>query len=76
MAKKFLILGVALIMALGLFAGCGDKFATDSVSVSIKVEWKDKFLSEDFSTDDFEWDNIERIEYGTWHSTTTPKTAS
>lgn len=74
MTKKIFKLGVTLIMCLGIFAGCSDDIARDTVSVSIKEEYKDKFLSKDFSIDDFEWENIDRIEYGTWHSTSENET--
>jgi hypothetical protein len=60
-------------MCIGLFAGCGDEFETDSVSVSIKADFKDKFLSEEFSIDDFDWENVERIEYIIWYSTSDPE---
>lgn len=38
-------------------------------SVSIKTEYKEKFLAEEFSIEDFAWDNIDKIEYGPWYGT-------
>lgn len=72
--KKVLVLVMALIMCLGIFTGCNkEDIAIDSVSVSIKEEYKDKFLLKDFSIDDFKWENIDRIEYRTWHSNSNPE---
>ena len=67
MAKKILILGVTLIMALGLFAGCGNKtYYVDRVIVVVKTEYKEKFLAEEFSVEDFEWSNVKKIESSWW----------
>jgi hypothetical protein len=73
MIKKFLVMGAALIVCFGMFTACEDEFATDQVSVSIKTEYKDKFLAEEFTAEDFNWENFERIEYGTWNSTIEPE---
>ena len=69
MAKRLLIIGLVTIMCLGIFSGCENSFATNCVSVSIKAEYKEKFISHEFTIADFNWKNVERIEYGTWHST-------
>lgn len=53
MAKKLvkvIAMGVLIIMSIGLFAGCGEDFAKDKVSVMIKTEYRDKFLAEEFTT--------------------------
>lgn len=70
---KIITMGVLIIMSIGLFAGCGEDIATDRVNVSIKAEYKEKFLAEAFSIDDFAWDNIDKIEYGTWYGTLNPE---
>lgn len=63
------MIGLVMIMCLGIFSGCENSFATNCVSVSIKAEYKEKFISHEFTIADFNWKNVERIEYGTWHST-------
>ncbi len=76
MLKKILILGVALIMCLGLFAGCDEDIATDRIYITINAEYKEKFLAEDFSIEDFKWDNIERMEYGSWYGNIEPESGT
>ncbi len=71
--KKIIAMGVVVIMCLVVFTGCKTEFATDKVSVSVTTEYKDKFLGEEFTAEDFNWGNVERIEYGTWHSTIEPE---
>lgn len=76
MAKKIFKMGVALIMCLVLLVGCGEDIATDRIYVTINVEYKEKFLAEDFSTEDFKWDNIERMEYGSWYGNIEPESGT
>lgn len=38
----------------------------DCVTVMIKAEYKDRFIAEDFTIDEFKWDNTESIEYLYW----------
>lgn len=69
MVKKILVLGVIMIMALGALGGCSeDNIAEHLVIVTVKTEFHDKFVSKDFSIDDFNWDNVDRFEYGAWSS--------
>ena len=66
--KKIILMGVVLIMGLGLFAGCSnDDYVTDSVIVTIGAEFRDVFLAEEFTIEDFEWDNVESIVYMNWN---------
>jgi len=74
MLKKIIGIGVLVIMifSVGLFSACkkddtNEEFALDCVSVLIKAEYREKFLAEEFTVEDFEWDNIDRIEYRTWY---------
>ena len=54
-------------MGLGLFAGCGEEICKDRVLVTVKAEFREKFLAEEFSVEDFKWENVESIEYGVWY---------
>jgi len=67
--RKLLLIGVIAIMALGVFTGCERRpeFVTDQVWVSINAEFRDKFLAEEFTVEDFEWDNVERMVYNIWY---------
>jgi len=70
--RKFFIIGVTLIiiMSAGVFSGCKKPdYYTDRVSVSIKTEYKDKFLAEEFTVADFTWDNVKSIKYEGWYDT-------
>lgn len=58
---------MVLITILGL-SGCDDNTAADRVVVTIKAEYREKFDNEEFTVDDFEWDNIDKIVYGAWSS--------
>jgi len=69
MLKKIFIIGVVLVMGLGLFSGCGDKFETDRVQVTIRVEFREKFENQEFVVEDFQFDNIEKLQYGSWFET-------
>lgn len=71
--RNFLVMCLLIIMSLGIFVGCGEDIVKDRVSVGIKEEYKEKFMAEEFTAEDFGWDNIEKIEYNTWHSTMDPE---
>lgn len=68
MVKKVICLGVMLIMIFSVGA-CGDKedIVTYKVSVLVKAEFEEKFKAEEFTVEDFKWDNIEKIVYETWY---------
>ena len=71
MNKKLVCIGVMLIicMSIGL-SGCGDKeykMVTDSLSVCIKTEFREKFKTEEFTVEDFQWSNVKEIEYSFWY---------
>lgn len=55
-------MGVTLVMLFSL-CSCKDKFAPDKVLIMIKAEYREKFEAEEFSLDDFEWDNVEKFTY-------------
>jgi len=64
---KIILLGAVIIMGLGIFVGCGSSdYHNDRVNVTIRAEYRDRFLAEDFSVEDFSWDNVENIEYEGW----------
>lgn len=64
MATKIFTLGVALIMCLVFFSGCGEKtdYYTDRVLVLVGSECREQFLAGDLSTERFEWQNVKKIE--------------
>ena len=64
--KKIILLGVVLIMVAGLFVGCSNDYHDDRVNVTIRAEFRDRFLAEEFSVEDFAWDNVDEIEYEGW----------
>lgn len=77
MVKKIVVPIVAAIMAAVVTAflviaipiwikNSRPTFEVDRVIVNIKAEYKQEFLSKEFKIQDFEWDNIERIEYEDW----------
>ena len=63
MKKKIIIIGMALIMGLILFGGCDSDYKSFEAVVCIKAEFREKFLAENFSEKDFEWNNVKSIEY-------------
>lgn len=68
--KRISILIVILLAGMTLLCGCNDNSderLKDRVVVGIKAEYKEKFLSEEFTTVDFNWENTERIEYHKWY---------
>jgi len=76
MVKKIIALGVVLVIVclIVIYAvyisdlrKWEDRYDTDKVRVTIKSAFKEKFLAEEFSVEDFEWDNVEKIEYGEWY---------
>jgi len=75
MVKKIIALGVVLVIVclIVIYAfyisdlrKWEDRYDTDKVSVAIKADFRDKYLAEEFSVEDFEWDNVEKIEYLGW----------
>ncbi len=66
---------VLFMFSIFILSGCelGEDIVKDRVSVGIKEEYKEKFMAEEFNAEDFGWDNIEKIEYNTWHSTMDPE---
>ncbi len=70
MGKYIFTIGVVLIMGFGLLGltGCDGMTADDRVVVTIKAEFREKFDKEEFSVEDFAWDNIEKIVFGAWSS--------
>jgi len=60
-----------VLLVLGIFAvkDCyvkADKYENDRIIAHISSEYKEKFLSKGFEIEDFNLNNIERIEYGYW----------
>ena len=61
------------VLLVGLFSLAGianyrnrSKYATDSLYVSIKADYKEKFINQEFSPEDFGEEFIERINYEYW----------
>jgi hypothetical protein len=69
MFKKIIALGIAILMSTGLGVvtkGCQrqHEYATDRVQVTINAEYRQKFESKAFAVEDFDWENIDSIQYG------------
>lgn len=69
---------IAILMSLFVFSACEEKlpygdFCDDRVIVNIKQEYKDAFLSNSFTIDDFDWYNIEKISYLAWYDNIVPE---
>ena len=43
-----------------------EKYSLKYVFVCIKSEYKEKYLAEEITIEDFNWDNIDNIEYAFW----------
>ncbi len=61
------------VLLVGLFSLVGianyrnrSKYATDSLYVSVKADYKDKFLNQEFSPEDFGENYVEYIGYRSW----------
>ncbi len=71
MKKKFIIVGLIMVMCLGIFSGCEPNFEkeiyTDRIFVFIRQDYKEKFLSQEFTSEDFGMDNIAKIDYYHWY---------
>lgn len=67
--KKVIFMGLLLFISILLF-GCDKEeaeFSNDSVILLIKGEYREKFDTEGFTIDDFEWENAEKFYYGSWY---------
>lgn len=70
---------IAILMSLFVFSACEEKppyddfVRDDRVIVYIKQEYKDAFLTNSFTIDDFDWSNIEKISYGDWYDNFIPE---
>ena len=65
------ILEYVLLVGLFSFAGIANyrnrsKYATDSLYVSIKADYKEKFINQEFSSEDFGASYVEYIGYRFW----------
>lgn len=76
-AKGFLstVLSVFLaVLTLFSFAGCGKpKYDEDEFYAYIKTEYKDNFISKEFTVEDFQSKYIKVIEYSVWNEGEEPK---
>ena len=65
--KKVLII-LIFIIPLIFITGCtNEKFSKESIIVTIKSEYKDEFLNNEFTFEDFNFENIKKIEYSAWN---------
>ena len=66
MIKKFIFIGMMLTIMFSVYE-CRliprQSYAYDCVSVTICKEYSEKFEAEEFTVEDFQWDNAERIIY-------------
>ena len=80
MKKRFLTILVSLIVTMvSIFIGCStnkSEFSTMWVLVDVKEEYKEAFINKEITIEDFCWDNVERIEYGSWYEKTSPQSGS
>lgn len=70
---KRIFMGVLCIMMAFPLVGCDwfnndPGFALDSVIIQIKQEYQQEFENEEFTIEDFIWDNVESISYGAWYA--------
>ena len=70
--KKILSLGLAVIMLFAL-VGCSDKEpktvakdCLDMILVEIKAEYKESFLNQEITVEDFENKRVKKLSYLTW----------
>jgi len=69
MFKKIFVSAICLMVALTLFGSGyleynpGSEFELDVVTVSIKEEFQQQFEEEQFTIEDFEWENVDWIRY-------------
>ena len=77
MKKRFLTILVSLIVTMvSIFIGCStnkSEFSTMWVLVDVKEEYKEAFINKEITIEDFCWDNVERIEYGSWNENLSPE---
>ena len=67
--KKVLII-LIFIFPMIFITGCtNEKFSKESIIVTIKSEYKDEFLNNEFTIEDFNFENIKRVEYSAWNET-------
>ena len=67
--KKIIVIFICII-SLICITGCNnEKFSKDSVIVTIKSEYKDEFINKEFTCEEFNFENIKKIEYGVWNET-------
>ena len=71
MKKKIMSVIMSIVMLFGMafsFVGCqeDETLCLNFFLVTIKGEYKEKFIQESFTSEDFQWDNILRIEYRGW----------
>ena len=70
MFKKIICSGLIFLM---LFSLCSCKketkegFSIDHFSVTVKAEYREKFLAKDFKAEDYRWDNVKEIAYEAWY---------
>ena len=59
---------LAILLSFGMSGfGCGEEdIYTDRVGVTIDAQMKEAYENRMITVEDFQWDNIERIEYVCW----------
>lgn len=62
----FIIMGEILVMYFSLKACNKKKFLLNKIFVIIKAEYYEQFNAKQFTLDDFQYDNIEKIIYLKW----------
>lgn len=69
--KRIFMLLIVMLFGFTL-VGCNksDEYSKDSIIVTIRQEYEKQFLNEEFTDDDFNYENIRRVEYGTWYEKT------
>ena len=71
MKKKIMSVAMSIVMLFGMafsFAGCqeDETLCLNWFLVTIKGDYKEKFLQETFTSEDFQWDNIQWVQYREW----------
>lgn len=70
--RKFIMMGMLLIISIFLLACESEKkeearFDTGTVLVLVKYNYREKFDAKEFTVEDFDWTNIEKIAYRSWN---------
>ena len=71
MKKKIMSVVMSIVMLFGMafsFVGCqeDETLCLNFFLVTIKGEYKEKFIQESFTSEDFQWDNIQWVQYREW----------